>query len=102
MKMNIIMTSEKKKCASCRSRSTNNIYEHEYCGIAIHVPLCDRCQKYATIRLFSMLRPLAKAASECVVSSYMLGRDEKTISEYQRKEREANMSARAETPEVKP
>lgn len=97
--MSIIMTSHKRKCASCRSRSTNEVYEIEHCGIAIHVPLCERCQKYATFRLFSMLRPLAKAASECVVSSYVLGMDEAIISEYQR---EAKMTPRDGAPEVKP
>lgn len=97
--MSIIMTSQKRECASCRSRSTNEIHEIEHCGIAIQVPLYERCRKYATFRLLSMLRPLAKAASECVMSSYVIGRDEATISEYQR---EAKMRERKETPEVEP
>ena len=86
--MLFIMSSQKRKCACCQSRKTNESYSFDYCNIHIEIPLCEECQKTATYNLQMQLKPLCTAISRAITMSHIVGEDERRIREYQRKERE--------------
>ncbi len=85
--MNFVTSSQKRKCACCQSRKTNENYSFDYCNIHIQIPLCEKCQKTATYCLHMQLKPLCTAISRAITMSHIVGYDERKISEMQQKER---------------
>lgn len=86
--MNFVTTSEKRKCACCQSRKTNENYTFDYCNIHIQIPLCEKCQKTATYNLGMQLKPLCTAINRAITMSHIVGYDERKIRDMQRKERD--------------
>lgn len=85
--MNFLTSSEKRKCACCQSRKTNENYTFDYCNIHIQIPLCEKCKKTATFNLWMQLKPLCTAISRAVTMSHIVGYDEHKISQMQREMR---------------
>ena len=94
--MLFIVTSEKRKCACCQSRKTNESYKFEYCNIHIEIPLCEKCQKTAIYNLDMQLKPLLTAINRAITMSHIVGWDERKIRDYQQKERELKVDADAD------
>lgn len=86
--MNIITSSEKRRCTRCQSKKTNEYLTFVRCGIEIRIPLCEKCQKYATYNIYGGLKNAADIIHHILTLSFICGYDERKISEYQRKERE--------------
>ena len=85
--MLFITSSQKRKCACCHSRKTNEMFSFDYCNIHIEIPLCEKCQKTATYNLPMQLKPLYTAMSRAITMSHIVGYDERKIREMQLKER---------------
>lgn len=86
--MLFITSSQKRKCACCQSRKTNESFSFDYCNIHIEIPLCEKCQKTATYNLTMQLKPLCTAISRAITMSHIVGYDERKIRELQLKERD--------------
>ena len=84
--MNIITSSEKKKCVLC-GRVTSTSLLHLRSGIEIRIPVCNKHEKEASFNLYGGLKHISDTIRHTVVLSSICGYDEKKISEYQRKER---------------
>lgn len=82
-----LTSSEKRKCACCQSRKTNQNYVFDYCNIHVQIPLCEKCKKTATFNLWMQLKPLCTAISRAVTMSHIVGYDEHKISQMQREMR---------------
>lgn len=82
--MTFFTSSEKRKCACCQSRKTNQNYVFDYCNIHIQIPLCEKCKKTATFNLWMQLKPLCTAISRAVTMSHIVGCDEHEITQMQR------------------
>ena len=85
--MSLLTSSEKRKCACCQSRKTNENYTFDYCNIHIQIPLCKKCQETATFNLWMQLKPLCTAMSRAVTMSHFVGYDERKINQLQREMR---------------
>lgn len=83
--MKFATSSEKRKCACCQSRKTNENYSFDYCNIHIQIPLCEKCKETATFNLWMQLKPLCTAINRAVVMSNIVGSDERQINQMQRK-----------------
>lgn len=86
--MLFITSSQKRKCACCHSRKTNDNFSFDYCDIHLQIPLCEKCQKTATYNLHMQLKPLCTAMSRAITMSHIVGYDERRIREFQLRERE--------------
>ena len=87
--MNILTSSEKKKCVLCgRVTSLNILYIRS--GIEIRIPVCEKHEKDAQFNLEGGLKHITDTIRHIVVLSSICGYDEKKICEYQRKERSKN------------
>ncbi len=91
--MNFGTSSEKQLCACCKSRKTNEFYSFSYCGVCIHIPLCEECQKTATFNLCMQLKPMCVAISRAVTMSHIVGYDEKQLNQLQREMRKLKEGA---------
>lgn len=84
--MNFGTSSEKKICACCQSRKTNEFFFYNHCNVQIHIPLCKKCQETATFNLQMQLKPICVTISRAVTMSHIAGYDERKISQMQREQ----------------
>jgi hypothetical protein len=87
--MNILTTSEKKRCVLCGRVTHENIL-YTRSGIEIIIPVCDNHRKDASFNLEGGLKHITDTIRHTVVLSSICGYDEKKISEFQRKARTRN------------